>query len=157
MDIVNLLIKHIFKPLKTPLILPFGKGGESGGVTFAMTKHFNKKAEQEKRRLLRNSMTFCEKLVWMFLRKKQYGYRFLRQYSIDQFVVDFYSPKLKLAVEIDGDVHNVPEQMDYDKDRQDYIEKFGITFVRITNEELLGNPNKAFAKIENAIKLLQQK
>ena len=93
----------------------------------------------------------------MFLRKKQYGHRLLRQYSVDQFVIDFYCPKLKLAVEIDGDVHSMPDQKVYDKKRQDYIEKFGITFIRITNKELLGNPNKAFAKIENAIKLLQQK
>ena len=102
-------------------------------------------------------MTFCERLVWVFLRKKQYGYRFLRQYSVDHYVIDFYCPKLKLAVEIDGDVHDLSEQKQYDKVRQGELEKFGIIFVRITNEELLGNPNKAFAKIEEAIKLLVQK
>ena len=93
----------------------------------------------------------------MYLRKKQYGYRFLRQYSIDQYVVDFYSPKLRLALEIDGDVHDEPDQKKYDLESQEDIEKFGITFVRITNEELLGNPNKAFAKIEDAIKILERK
>ncbi|HAB54143.1 MAG: hypothetical protein A2315_06455 [Ignavibacteria bacterium RIFOXYB2_FULL_35_12] len=122
-----------------------------------MTKHYNKKSEKEKRRQLRKNMTYCEKLIWMYLRKKQYGYRFLRQYSIDQYVVDFYSPKLKLAIEIDGDVHDLPEQKEHDVERQEDIEKFGITFVRITNEELLGNPNKAFAKIEDAIKILERK
>lgn len=119
-----------------------------------MTKHYNKITEKEKRRQLRNNMTYCEKLVWMYLRKKQYGYRFLRQYSVDQFVIDFYCPKLKLAVEIDGDVHNSNEQKKYDTKRQNYIEKFEISFVRITNNELLGNPNKAFTKIEEAIKSL---
>lgn len=119
-----------------------------------MTKHYNKITEKEKRRQLRNNMTYCEKLVWMYLRKKQYGYRFLRQYSVDQFVIDFYCPKLKLAVEIDGDVHNSNEQKKYDAKRQNYIEKFEISFVRITNNELLGNPNKAFTKIEEAIKSL---
>src|SRR3990172_10400528 len=122
-----------------------------------MTKHYNKKSEQEKRRQLRNNMTYCEKLVWMYLRKKQFGIRFLRQYSVDKYVIDFYTPKLKLAVEIDGDVHDLSEQKQYDKVRQRELEKFGIIFVRITNEELLGNPNKAFAKIEEAIKLLVQK
>ena len=120
-----------------------------------MTKHYNKITEKVKRQQLRNSMTYCEKIVWMFLRKKQYGYRFLRQYSVDQFVIDFYCPRLKLAVEIDGDVHDSAEQKEYDKQRQAYIEKFGIKFVRITNEGLLGNPNKAFSKIEDAIELLQ--
>ncbi len=119
-----------------------------------MTKHYNKKEEQEKRRELRRSMTYCEKLVWQHLRKKQLGYRFLRQYSIDQFVIDFYCPELKLAIELDGDVHEIPEQKEYDIARQKYLETFGITFVRITNEEYLSNPNMAFLKIENAIKAL---
>ena len=122
-----------------------------------MTKHYNKKSEQEKRRILRTNMTFCERLVWVFLRKKQYGYRFLRQYSVDHYVIDFYCPKLKLAVEIDGDVHEQEDQKKYDEVRQKYLEEFGIKFVRITNEELLGNPNKAFAKIEDAIKILERK
>jgi very-short-patch-repair endonuclease len=122
-----------------------------------MTKHYNKKSEQEKRRQLRKNMTYCEKLVWMYLRKKQMGYRFLRQYSVDKYVIDFYTPKLKLAVEIDGEVHNIPEQKEHDEQRQKKIEQFGIIFVRITNEELLGNPNKAFDKIEEAIRLLVQK
>jgi len=89
----------------------------------------------------------------VFLRKKQYGYRFLRQYSVDHYVIDFYCPKLKLAVEIDGDVHEQEDQKKYDEVRQKYLEEFGIKFVRITNEELLGNPNKAFEKIENVISI----
>ena len=119
-----------------------------------MTKHYNKKTEQEKRRLLRNNMTYCEKIVWLHLRKRQLGYRFLRQYSVDHFVIDFYCPELKLAVEPDGNVHEIPEQKDYDRARQKYLEKFGIKFIRITNEEFLGNPNKAFSRIEKLIKEL---
>lgn len=97
-------------------------------------------------------MTYCEKVVWINLRRRQLGYRFLRQYSVDHFVIDFYCPELKLAVEIDGDVHDIPEQKKYDSERQKYLEEFGIRFIRIQNEEFLGNPNKAFQKIENAIK-----
>jgi very-short-patch-repair endonuclease len=119
-----------------------------------MTKHYNKKSEQEKRRSLRNNTTYCEKIVWLHLRKKQLGYRFLRQYSVDHFVIDFYCPELKLAVELDGDVHEIPEQKEYDIARQKYLEAFGIKFVRITNEEFLGNPNKAFSKIEEQIKIV---
>jgi len=84
------------------------------------------------------------------------GYKFRRQYSVDKYVIDFYGPKLKLAVEIDGDVHNIPEQKEHDEKRQAKLEQFGITFVRITNEELLGNPNKAFEKIEEIIKPIVQ-
>jgi very-short-patch-repair endonuclease len=123
-----------------------------------MTKHYNKKTETEKRRLLRKQQTFTEKILWTHLQKRQaLGYKFRRQYSVDHFVIDFYCPELKLALELDGDVHEVPEQKDYDKARQKYLEKFGIKFIRITNEEFLGNPNKAFLKIENAIKDLSKK
>ncbi|MBI5729704.1 MAG: DUF559 domain-containing protein [Ignavibacteriales bacterium] len=121
-----------------------------------MTEHFNKKEMQERRRQLRANMTYCEKIVWMYLRKRQMKERFLRQYSVDNYVIDFYCPKLKLAVEIDGDVHEHEDQKVYDKERQKYLEDFGIGFIRITNEELLGNPNKSFEKIEDEIKKLQQ-
>lgn len=119
-----------------------------------MTKHFTKKTEQEKRRTLRKNMTYCERIIWIHLRKKQPGYRFLRQYSVDHYVIDFYCPGLKLAVEIDGDVHNEAGQKVYDERRQKYIEQYGITFVRIKNDEFLGNPNKAFEKITTMIKKL---
>ena len=102
-------------------------------------------------------MTYCEKIMWIHLRRKQLGYRFLRQYSVDQFVIDFYSPEIKFAIELDGSVHNSSEQKEYDVKRQEYLETFGITFIRVTNEELLANANMAFARIEEAIKKLKQK
>lgn len=117
-----------------------------------MTRHFNRKHMKETRRKLRNEMTYCEKLVWMHIRKRQLGVRFLRQYSIDNYVIDFYCPELKLAVEIDGSIHDLPEQKQHDEVRQKHIEQFGIKFIRIKNEELLGNPNKAFQMIELGMK-----
>jgi len=123
-----------------------------------MTKHFNKTSEKEKRRILRKKQTFCEKILWRYLRDRQLlECKFRRQYSIDQFVIDFYSPEIKFAIELDGDVHNNLDQKEYDVKRQEYLETFGITFLRITNDELLGNANLAFAKIEDAIKKLREK
>lgn len=121
-----------------------------------MTKHYNKRSEKQKRRILRKGMTFCEKILWIHLRRKQLGVRFVRQYSIDQFVIDFYSPEIKFAIELDGDVHNDPIQKEYDAKRQEYLETFGITFLRLTNDELIGNANLAFVKIEETIKKLKQ-
>jgi very-short-patch-repair endonuclease len=121
-----------------------------------MTKHYNKKSEIEKRRVLRKEMTFCEKIMWIHLRRKQLGVRFLRQYSVDQFVIDFYSPEIKLAIELDGSVHDDPNQKAYDEERQKYLEKFYITFLRITNDDLMGNANMAFNKIEDMIRELKQ-
>lgn len=91
-----------------------------------------------------------------YLRKKQMHIRFLRQYSIDNYVIDFYSPKLKLAVEIDGGIHDLPEQKELDILRQKYLEDYGIRFIRIKNEELFGNANKAFGRIEEEIKIIEK-
>ena len=122
-----------------------------------MTKHYNKSSEKEKRRKLRQYQTNAEELVWRYLRNKQMlGYKFKRQYSIDHYVIDFYCPELKLAVEVDGESHNNPEQIEYDIKQQKYLESFNIIFVRIKDEDLIGNPNQAFMKIEDAIKLREK-
>jgi len=97
-----------------------------------MTKHYNKSSETEKRRKLRQNQTNAEELVWRYLRNRRMsGYKFKRQYSIDHFVIDFYCPELKLAVELDGESHNNSEQMEYDIKRQKYLEVFNIKFVEL--------------------------
>jgi len=118
-----------------------------------MTKHYNKTTEKEKRRKLRRNSTHAEELVWNFLRNRQFlGYNFRRQYSIDQYVIDFYCSEIKLAVELDGASHNSVEQKNYDIKRQKELKAFGIIFIRISDDELFGNPNKAFEKIGKVIK-----
>ncbi|MBK7380378.1 MAG: DUF559 domain-containing protein [Ignavibacteriales bacterium] len=109
-----------------------------------MTRHYNRIEMKARRRQLRTNMTYCEKLVWMYLRKRQMKERFLRQYSVDHYVIDFYCPELKLAIELDGSIHDEPDQKEYDIYRQTYLEKYGITFCRITNDELMSNANMAF-------------
>ena len=122
-----------------------------------MIDNSNKRLLLERRRYLRKNPTFAEKVMWMYLRKKQMlGYSFRRQHPIDYYIIDFYCPKLKLAIEVDGETHNNLEQKEYDKKREEYIKKFGIKFIRITDDELLGNPNKAFKKLEDAIKLIKK-
>ncbi len=116
-----------------------------------MTKIFNKKSEKEKRRKLRNNPTYTEKILWNSLRRRQIcDVRFLRQYSVNYFVIDFYAPKIKLAIEVDGSSHIGKE--DYDKARQEYIEDFGIEVIRFTNENVTRNINKVVAQIEEVVK-----
>lgn len=88
-----------------------------------MTFHYNKGSEKKKQRELRNNATHAEKILWQYLRAKRLdGLKFRRQYSIDVFVVDFYCPKVKLAIEIDGDSHFEGEAVEYDFDREKHIE-----------------------------------
>lgn len=121
-----------------------------------MTKHFNKKSEKPKRRYLRNKATPAEKLVWIYLRKRQVkGLRFLRQYSVDPYVIDFYCPELKLAIEIDGDSHFADKKaIEYDKKREKQIEQFGIVFLRFRNFEVYQNLDKVFENIEEKVEEL---
>lgn len=123
-----------------------------------MTKHYNKTTEKTKRRKLRKEQTYAEKILWQNLRSRQLlDVKFGRQYSVDHYVIDFYAPELKLSIESDGIIHEAEDQKQYDKVRQEYLENFGITFVRITNEELFANPNKVFERIEDKIKTLKQR
>ena len=118
-----------------------------------MTQIFNKHEELEKRRRLRNNATTAEKILWTYLRKRQVAdIRFLRQFSINKFVLDFYAPKLRLAIELDGSIHfDTAEIIEYDKQRQSYIEKLGIIFLRFNNEEVFNNCDSVVEKIKQTV------
>lgn len=104
-------------------------------------------------RKLRNSSTLGEILLWKRLRNKQMlGYDFHRQNPIDEFVVDFYCPKLMLAIEIDGGSHETDETYARDKLRQQQIEKLGIHFLRFKEKEVRENIRQVLDVIENWIK-----
>ena len=86
--------------------------------------------------------------MWSKLRAKRLlGQKFRRQYSIGPYVVDFYCPGLKLAVEIDGDSHFQPCMEEQDRRRQAFIESFGVQFLRFTNEEVTSNLDEVLAVI----------
>jgi very-short-patch-repair endonuclease len=117
-----------------------------------MTKHYNKSKYTLHRKELRNNPTDAEKRLWYYLKGKQLsGYKFRRQYGVDHFILDFYCPALKLGIEVDGSVHDQQEIVAYDKERQMYIESFGITILRIKNEQVLNEIDDVLNWIENKI------
>lgn len=82
---------------------------------------------------LRKRSTPSETILWEALRgRKLVGVRFRRQHPVGPFVVDFFAAKEKLAVEIDGSVHD--ETVEADADRQAIIEGAGYRFVRVSAE-----------------------
>ena len=91
------------------------------------------------RKILRKEMPKGEILLWQKLKNNQLGYKFRRQQGIGRCVVDFYCPKLKLALEIDGRTHDYHDQIIYDKERQKYIESIGIIVKRFYSEEIFNN------------------
>ena len=105
-----------------------------------MTELYNQTSQREKRRSLRNDMPPAEKIVWTVLKGRQIeGCKFRRQYSIDVFVVDFYAPELKLAIEIDGDSHFHDGAQVYDAQREEFLKSKGTYFLRFTNQQVYNN------------------
>ncbi|MEY2978318.1 MAG: hypothetical protein RLZZ435_2457 [Cyanobacteriota bacterium] len=102
-----------------------------------MTEVFNRALHKSKRQVLRNNMPPAEQLLWARLRRRQLeGIKFRRQYGVGRYVVDFYSPEIKLAIEVDGESHLGAEAQAYDAERQAYIESFGIRFLRFNNQQI---------------------
>jgi very-short-patch-repair endonuclease len=103
-----------------------------------MTKIFNKSEVKEKRKSLRKNMPAAEIVLWSKLKNGQLkDLKFRRQYSVGRFVVDFYCPKHKLAIEVDGQSHGETEQQD--KERQKFIESYGIKIIRVNNYDVYNN------------------
>ncbi len=122
-----------------------------------MTIHYNKTSEKVNRKKLRANSTEAENILWEHLRdKKLSGLKFKRQYSIDQFVVDFYCPKLKLAVELDGKIHLKKEVKNHDENRDGYLSEFGIKILRIKNEVILNEIDKALEIINEKIEEIRK-
>jgi very-short-patch-repair endonuclease len=96
--------------------------------------HYNPRLKEFARRL-RNNSTLSEILLWKELKgKKIRGYDFHRQKPIENYIVDFYCPRLNLAIEIDGESHFANETKD--KIRQKTIEACGINFLRFDDSEI---------------------
>ncbi len=90
-----------------------------------------------KARELRSNMTKQELKVWSLIRdRKFYGYRFLRQYPIGNYIVDFICRSKKIIIEIDGGQHNEPENIEYDKCRTEYLEWKGYKVIRFWNNDI---------------------
>jgi len=122
-----------------------------------MTKHFNKHTELQKRKRLRNNATRAERILWKYLKNSQLeNTKFRRQYSIDKFIIDFYSPEMKFAIEVDGNSHYDKEHIPYDIERENYIKSFGIKFQRFTNEEVYKNIDSVLLHISKKINELRK-
>ena len=112
----------------------------------------SKKERIQRSRELRKGQTRAEKRLWWILRGKKFlGYKFRRQYLYKSFIIDFYCPRLRLGIELDGEIHR--ERKDYDWERQLVIEQGGIKLLRFSNDELFKDPVQVLDKISQALPL----
>ena len=86
---------------------------------------YNQKKYKNLRRQLRNTSTDAERKIWNILRGKRIlGLRFLRQYGVENFILDFYCPEIKLALEINGGQHNQEVEKLSDTERTKLLSSF---------------------------------
>jgi very-short-patch-repair endonuclease len=86
----------------------------------------------------RKKPTEAENLLWQHLHNyKVPGFKFRRQHSIGQFIVDFYCARARLVIEIDGPIHQY--QKKEDAIRQEYLESLGLKVIRFSNDTILNN------------------
>ena len=105
------------------------------------------------RRKLRRQMTAAEVALWLMIKNKQVnGERFLRQYSVSHYVLDFYCPKYKLAIELDGAGHFTEQGQKYDKDRTDYLNSVGVRVLRFENFEVFQYPMRTLDEIRKYLR-----
>ena len=100
----------------------------------------NVKYLKENRRALRSNLTPSEAELWKHLRSSQLeGYKFRRQHSIGNYILDFYCTSKKLAIELDGDIHfhYAAEQADLERDQ--ILQDLGIKVLRFENKDVFEN------------------
>ena len=107
-----------------------------------------------KAKFLRKDMTLAEEILWKNLKNRKLdGLKFRRQHPLDIFIADFYCHEKKLVIEVDGNVHDIPERKEYDDGRSYLLEEKGIRIIRFRNEEVINDIKMVINKIKEAIQV----
>ena len=113
-----------------------------------MTRFERTLEKTEKARRLRRDSTLVERRLWYRLRNGQIdGHRFRRQHPVGPYVLDFYCPRLRLAIELDGGQHNFPGESERDRRRELWLAARGITVLRFWNSDVIANMAGVLEKI----------
>ena len=100
---------------------------------------------------LRKEMTKEERHLWYdFLRS--YPVRFSRQKVLGKYIADFYSAEARIVIELDGSQHYEKENSEKDAERTAFLESYGLTVIRIPNNEVIRNFRGVCEYIDIAIK-----
>ncbi|TSC77584.1 MAG: glycyl-tRNA synthetase subunit alpha [Parcubacteria group bacterium Gr01-1014_29] len=103
-------------------------------------------------RLLRQNMTNPERFLWSKIRSKQVrGLQWYRQKPIANYIVDFYCPKAKLVIEIDGDQHYEETMRVKDEERDNALQSLGVCVLRFGNNDIFQNVEGVLMSIQRAI------
>ena len=116
---------------------------------------YNNPIYKDRRRELRKSQTPAERVLWAHIRNEKLdGHHFWRQYSVGPYILDFYSPAIRLCIELDGKHHAESETKAYDQERELYLRGNNITTLRFWNEEVVTDVVSVVEKIKQSISAL---
>lgn len=103
-------------------------------------------------RSLRRTLSPPEARLWVRLRSRRPGYpAFRRQHPLGPYVLDFYCPQLRLAIEVDGQGHLMGTQPEHDQRRDAWLSAQGVEVVRIEAAEVMRDPDAAADGIWNVV------
>jgi len=104
----------------------------------------------DRAKILRKNMTPAERRLWNgFL--KTFRFRVRSQSTIDNYIVDFYCPSLKLVIEIDGDQHCTEDGKNYDRERDVIFESYGLKVLRIINRDVFVDFDSVCRRIDEFV------
>ena len=91
-------------------------------------------------------------VLWEYLKGKQLdGYKFRRQCSVDNFILDFYCPKVKLGIELDGADHYTESGIIKDYERTEYLNQKGIRIIRFENRDIFEHIDGVLEEIKRRL------
>ena len=106
----------------------------------------------ERARQLRKGATATEEMLWDCLRDRRLGRaKFRRQHPFGRYIADFYCPEARLVIELEGGVHNLAPQREYDAIRQEVITQQGVRILTFQNAEIISDRDATLSKIRAAL------
>lgn len=106
---------------------------------------------------LRINRTEAEIKLWEYLKEHKFkGLKFRQQHPIGSYILDFYCHKLKIAIELDGSMHNNLDQKIYDEERTFELNEFGIDVIRFWNNEVITEMDFVINRLNEFVELKLQ-
>lgn len=109
---------------------------------------YNDPKFKSRRKKLRNASTHAEIELWSLLKNSQLAEKkFRRQYGVGPYILDFYCPEMRLAIELDGSSHGSEFKQIYDQERTTYLEGLNIAVLRFENKAVYDAPDWVLGQI----------
>ena len=109
---------------------------------------------KENARYLRNNMADQERKFWQIIKNRQfYGFRFLRQCVIGNYIADFICREKKIIIELDGSQHNEQKNIMYDNQRTEYLINKGYKVIRFWNNDIDNNLDGVYLQLKKEFEI----